>query len=420
MKNCFAAFAAILFALTFGASTSGASTLLNQDIDFSGYFETRHCLQTKSPNKFLASETMVRMEMRTAKDDISLFASADFSANHLFEDESKVSLHEAYIDYVSSSWDLRAGRQIIIWGNADGVRITDNISPSDMSEYITRNFDEIRMAVDALKLRLFGKYGTGELIYIPFFKAGIMPEDDNPWAVKSSSAMDSIIFPANEAEPEKNLENGEIGAKYSFFLPGFDFAFSYFYTWNDFPYYVFTENPKESETSSYNATPEYHRLHIAGIEFSKPYNDFVFRGEAAFSHGNFYRFGDKELSLQKKDQIKWLLGVDWYPGNNWSLLFQVTEDRILDYSKEISKKEHSTMVTFNLSKKLLREKLTLSGMHYFNMDIKDSFTRLSAEYQVMDGFSLFFGSDIFTGDREGDFGRYKDNTEVWAKARYSF
>ena len=59
-------------------------------------------------------------------------------------------------------------------------------------------------------------------------------------------------------------------------------------------------------------------------------------------------------------------------------------------------------------------------MHYFNMDIKDSFTRLSAEYQVMDGFSLFFGSDIFTGDREGDFGRYKDNTQVWAKAKYSF
>jgi len=79
------------------------------DIDFSGYFETRHCLQTKSPNKFLAAETMVRMEMRTAKNDISLFASTDFSANHLFEDESKVSLHEAYIDYVSSSWDLRAG-----------------------------------------------------------------------------------------------------------------------------------------------------------------------------------------------------------------------------------------------------------------------------------------------------------------------
>ena len=92
MKNCFAAFAAILF-----ASTSGASTLLNQDIDFSGYFETRHCLQTKSPNKFLASETMVRMEMRTAKDDISLFTSADFSANHLFEDESKVFFHEAYM-----------------------------------------------------------------------------------------------------------------------------------------------------------------------------------------------------------------------------------------------------------------------------------------------------------------------------------
>ena len=403
--------------------TQGATAGLNPgmylDTELSGYVETRHCFQVKSPNDSLASETLARVEGRASTDGLSLFASVNLSANHRLEDESGVSVHEAYIDYVSSAWDLRAGRQIITWGNADGVRITDNISPSDLSEYITRDFDEIRMAVDALKFRLFGSHGTAELIYLPFFKAGIQPEDDSPWMVGGLSSTDSLTKSSGDAEPDGDLENGEVAAKYAFFLPGIDFALSYFYTWNDFPCYAYTLKPGEPD-DTYLVTPEFHRLHITGLEFSRPHGDFVFRGEAAFFHGSRFSSREKGAPLHKKDQVKWLLGVDWYPGSNWSLLCQMTGDRILGYSDEIAREAHTTMATLNLSKKLLREKLTVSGMHYYNLNEEDSLTRLSGEYEVRDGFSLFLGLDIFKGDRAGDFGKYRDNTQVWFKAKYSF
>lgn len=400
----------IIFWCLFLASTAHAFEFSGQEFDLSGYLETRHCLQVKAPNDWLASETMARLETRSFKDDWSLFASMNLSANHAREDESGGSIHEAYIDYVAPSWDLRLGRQIIIWGNSDGVRITDNISPSDLSEYITRDFDEIRMAVDALKLRFFGDNGTGELIFIPFFKQGILPDNDSPWAVGSS--FDNEIMDKNR--PDKNIKNGELGAKYALFLPGFDMALSYFYTWNDFPYYTQTR-----KNDSRLVNPEFHRLHIFGVEFSRLYKDVVFRGEAAFSHGN--RYGSSTMDcLVKKDQIKWLLGMDWSPGNNWSLSFQVTEDRILGFSDKIQQKEQSSMVTVSISKKLFREKLILFGMHYFNLNEQDSLTRLSSEYQVMDGLSLFLGTDIFTGCQSGSFGRYTENTQVWAKVKYNF
>lgn len=406
IKTCLAMVLGFIF-----AATSHGFEFSGREFDFSGYVETRHCMQVESPNDLLASETMARLETRSFKDVWSLFTSINLSANHKLEDESGISMHEAYIDYVASSWDLRLGRQIIIWGNADGFRITDNISPSDLSEYITRDFDEIRMAVDAVKLRFLGTHGTGELIYIPFFRQGISPDKDSPWSLGDLSC--TSITAGNK--PEKNIENGELGAKYALFLPGFDMAVSYFYTWNDFPYYAYTGN-----TGSCQVNPQFYRLHIYGLELSRPYNDFVFRGEAAFSHGNRYLSTPRDASLEKKDQIKWLLGLDWSPGSNWFLSFQVTEDRILDYSAKIQQTKQSAMVTANISKKLFREKLILSGMHYLNLDEKDSLTRLSSEYQVMDGFSLFFGSDIFTGKRSGGFGRYKDNTQVWARAKYSF
>ncbi len=390
-----------------------ALQLGEQAVDVSGYLESRHCLQTQSPNEFLASETLLRPEIRSSKDGFELFASADISENHVNADESGIELHEAYVDYIASVWDLRLGRQIITWGNADGVRITDNICPSDYSEYITRDFDEIRVAVDALKLRWFSKYGSAELIYIPFFEAGILPGPDSPWAV---GGMGEDISIDGSDEPEKELENGEIAVKYAFFFPGWDCAFSYFYTWNDFPVYAFTEIPGPGMS----AAATYERRHIYGLELSLPYRNFVIRGETAYTRDGLYQPRMAARPLQKKDSIQWLLGLDWYPGNQWTLLCQLVDERIRDHSAALCAAAHSTIATFNLSRDLFREKLTLSVMLYYDLDIHDSLARLSADYKPVDGCTLSFGADIFSGDREGDFGQYKDNTQVWTKLKYYF
>ena len=75
--------------------------------------------------------------------------------------------------------------------------------------------------------------------------------------------------------------------------------------------------------------------------------------------------------------------------------------------------------TFSISKALLRETLTLSTFGYVGLGNTDLFNRISVDYSLTDGMHLEAGIDIFAGD-EGAFGQYKDNTEVWFKAKYSF
>ena len=45
-------------------------------------------------------------------------------------EETGFDLHEAWLEYAAEGWDMRLGRQTIIWGKADGVQITDIISPA--------------------------------------------------------------------------------------------------------------------------------------------------------------------------------------------------------------------------------------------------------------------------------------------------
>ena len=50
---------------------------------------------------------------------------------------------------------VRLGRQFVIWGAADGVRVTDLVSPMDMTEFLAQDYDDIRMPVNALRFFVF-------------------------------------------------------------------------------------------------------------------------------------------------------------------------------------------------------------------------------------------------------------------------
>ena len=52
---------------------------------------------------------------------------------------SEVNLREAYVDVYSGRFDFRVGHQVVVWGRADGMNPTDNITPKDM---LARSPDE--------------------------------------------------------------------------------------------------------------------------------------------------------------------------------------------------------------------------------------------------------------------------------------
>ncbi len=40
-------------------------------------------------------------------------------------------LREAYVDTSVNDWDLRLGKQQVVWGTADGIKLLDMINPTD-------------------------------------------------------------------------------------------------------------------------------------------------------------------------------------------------------------------------------------------------------------------------------------------------
>ncbi len=383
-------------------------------LNFTGFIDTYHAVRTQSPNDFLSSRSRLRGELKMLKGQSYFFTSFNVIHNNVMPSKTGFQLREAFFEYSTKSLNLKIGRQIVSWGIADGMRITDIISPMDMTEFLAQDYDDIKMPVNAIKLRWVKPKMNFEVIYIPIPTFSIIPyETDNPWSVFPTEG-DPFLDIDMDNKPELTFANSEYGARFSFFLSGIDFSLSALHTWNKTP--VFTRSISENLDTVYVEAHHY-KLDMLGLDFSLPKGQFVFRGETAYYMGEFHE--TKTLEPIKKNSLNWLIGVDWYPGGEWTVTAQYSHKFIPDYVDVLTEKENTILSTFGLTKKLLRSTLSLSTFAYIDISNEGFFDRTSVDYALSDQIHIMLGYDWFYGDA-GMFGLYKDNSEVWFKAKYSF
>jgi len=56
-------------------------------------------------------------------------------------------LREAYVDTEANDWSIRAGKQQVVWGTADGMKLLDAINPTDYSEMAQNQMEDSRIPV---------------------------------------------------------------------------------------------------------------------------------------------------------------------------------------------------------------------------------------------------------------------------------
>jgi hypothetical protein len=380
-----------------------------------GFADSYHAVRIKEPNDFLSSRNRLRLEANTDFNNTNLFVSFNAMHNYILPEQTGVELREAWFDYASDNWDLRIGRQIIVWGKADGLRITDLISPYDLTEFLARDYDDIRIPVDAFKLRFLRESMDIELVWLPVFQPGILPGHGNPWAPKPPNFSEfKKVNIQNPQTPEKTLANSEFGGRISIYLPGIDLALSSFYSWNDFPL-----SRAQISGDTLTVYPYFYRYAFIGADFSTSLADFVLRGEAAFYFNEQFEAQNPRLGIYKRNSLIALMGLDWYPGGDWTLSAQIADDLIINYHRQITEDEHSWLCTISISKDMLRNTLKLSTFAYIGFDGGQLFNRSSIDYALTDEMHLLTGVDVFRGDK-GMFGQFENNSEVWVKAKYSF
>ncbi len=407
----------LLFALLYAAISTHAQTDEESIWRIKGFVDTYHAMRTDEPNNLMSSRTRVRGEIGRDFGQSSLFVSLNATYNAILKERTGFELREAYLDHTENHWGLRAGRQLVIWGAADGLRITDLVSPLDMTEFLAQDYDDIRMPVNALRLFVFNDKVRVEAIAVPAFEGYVLPVDaSNPWSVLPTGSPLPVVWNDTGSRPAFHLSNFEYGGRLSVTLPGVDFSLSGLYTWNKMPVIQYAPSPTEITVS-----PQYYRMGFVGGDISKPLGQFVLRGEAAYNIDKHFSYKPETMRQPQQGfrSLNWLVGVDWYAPSEWMLSAQFSTENIFGYEDCIMQERNNMLATLNVSKKLFNSTLQLSDFTYFDVSNKGWFSRFAADYALSDQIHLLAGFDWFGGDK-GIFGIYKNNSEVWVKAKYSF
>lgn len=342
--------------------------------------------------------------------------------------------------------DVRIGKQYVVWGVIEGVRITDEVNPIDFRELILPELLDYRISQWTLKADYYGERNNYELIWIPDIQFDEPAPAGSEWEL-----LQDIRDPNGNLitkVPPKTIENSEVGFKVSTELWDADVSFSYLYTWDYFPVLFRSEIVNSVVEPIF--FPTYTRINMYGATLVKQAGKGVIKAETAFVPDKYFgirndtdRDGDGFLDSQgevRKKHIRWGLGYDISAGGvDWSPA--ITQWIVLDYDNQMIQPQYDTSISLFARKPLpeyaaIFQVLAIGLINMQEIYLKPKFIlNVTDHLQIATGLDLFFGEESQLGVSGGGsvvtgtntinqdphfFGNFKGNDRVFVEFKYNF
>jgi hypothetical protein len=406
------------------------------ETELHGSVESFHALPFAKGLELSDSRTAFTGEIGAYAGKAAAFVSLSAEYNGVNPDRSGFFLGEAWIDWNAGGLSLRLGRQLLSWGAADGLVLTDVVCPQNLTSYAGLDFAGSRLAVDGIKLRYAFPVLAIETLWLPLFTPARLPGEANRlYSVFYPASVDigGTGLPLSYAgpAPPRSAADGEYGLRLSCYTPVMDFSFMGFYGWNDIPWISKTLS-LSSGSPRIEVTQEYGRTVTTGFDAGIPLSRALLRLEAAWTGGGRYDrpfeesaallSGGRRDDPVKKHNLKLLAGIDWNP-SGWSFSAQYYEDLLPEArGGGTARPWRKTGLTLRIAKALFRETLSLSAWCYLDLQDLDTSGSVSAAYALTDSLSFSLGSDFFGGGIEGrgSYAAYRELSCVWVRGIFRF
>ena len=320
---------------------------------------------------------------------------------------------ETYLDYSHGPFDVRLGRQQIVWGDAVGLFFADVVNAKDLREYILPDFDLIRRPQWAVNLEATRSDGHAQLIWLPvraFHLLGVSgSEFAFPLPLPPNAAVAGLSDPS---EPPANIASSEIGGRLSYLWRGLDTSVFYLYTWDKFPVLF-----RKIESGFFHFQPEYRRAHLFGGSFSKAVGDVVLKGELVANPHAYLPIDDATdpNGVVNRTTVDYLVGADYTFFGKLETNLQLLQRAVGDYTDHlINEKSLRTHVSLRLKMDLLDGKLQPELLTIAGLSESDLLLRPKVTYKLGRQWQARVGADVFQGEPSGLFGRFTHRSRLWA------
>ena len=356
------------------------------------------------------------------------------------KDASGAAIRELYADMYLGNLDVRLGKQFVVWGVLEGVRITDEINPMDFRELILPDLLDYRIPLWMAKLDYYRPEASYQFLWIPDIRFHKPAPPGSEWELLQE-------VPGTRYPQSFNYKNSEFAYKVNTNLWDTELAFSYFYTWDDFP--VIFRHALLDQSIDPQFFPTYTRLSMYGATFVKQLSSYILKGELAYVTGKYFAVANADENHDgwldkngefKRDHLRWGLGMDF----NWQgadISPSIVQWIIFNYDPAIIQDQFDTGINLFIRKEYPDSSTIFSLLAIYLVNLEEVYLKPKWTFRITDHFQIGTGLDMFFGrssqlgvsgvldslgnvvvpeQRAQFIGNFHDNDRVFLEFKYSF
>ena len=330
-------------------------------------------------------------------------------------------LRQFYIENRFGKGLLRLGKQPIVWGRLDGIKVLDVVNPQDFREFILDDFADSRIELWSAYLDYtFGDWraelalladGTGHAIpnsgawfelTAPRFRYGAQPGQASP--------------PVVTVTPGHGDSEGGYGARLSRQLGNLELAFVA---------YSGTDPEPLGRLAVRDGIPVverfFERRETLGASVDKGLGPAVLRAEYAYQPDRtFNTRSPLALDTVDLDQHRGAIGLDLDGPLGVFINAQYLVDTIDNAPRDLVRPAVDRIGTLYLRRSFSYDALAVAARWYHSFTDGDDLATLSLDYALGDASTLRLAAEWFSGGRAGLFGQFSGRDRIVLSFQHTF
>jgi hypothetical protein len=304
--------------------------------------------------------------------------------------------------------DLKAGRQIAVWGRSDNIRVTDILNPLDMREPGMTDIEDLRLPITMTRLDGYWRAWNLSAMALHEIRFGKYP------------VYGSDFYPATSPLPEETVPcwgdgNTEWALALNGVFSGKDISFYWAEVFNEEPYVVLGPD--------FKITREYARVNMWGMAGNLAWGNWLLKGEIAYWTGlRFFYGGDRSFN-----RVDGLVGWEYSGWREATVALEFAVRHIMDYDERLAARpdyteEEEYQWALRYMKDFANDTVHLMVMAslFGPAGQGAAFERATITYDWTDAISLTAGAVFYQSGDEYVYSSFEDNDRIFGEIKYSF
>lgn len=328
----------------------------------------------------------------------------DFTHQEIDQLESEVELFDAFVEgKMADNIDYKIGRQVVVWGRSDTIRVTDILNPIDNRVPGMVDIEDLRLPVNMAKFDYFA--GDWRVTPIVIF--------EQRFSKKPPIGSEFNLLPKNVNIVEDDYSDLSYAMSISGEFSGWDISFYGADTRNDDGYFTITDSYIEQK---------HNRVKMLGSALNILTGSWLFKAELAYFDGLKYSTtGDRKFD---RDDI--LLGLEYNGIADTVISYDLVRRNIHDYdgillAEKNPLKKYDYQQALRVSSEFLNASLKINyliSLYGKKLD-EGGFQRFWGEYELSEDVHVTAGVVDYIGGSV-IFDTIHDSDKIFMEVSYNF